>query len=403
VVGYDVDSRKIQSLKSGVDLNGEVHDVDIVSSSLYLTDDATELLDADIFIITVPTPVDDNNCPDLSILRSATKIVSRCVSTDNVVIYESTVYPGVTEEICLPLLEQGSGLRAGRDFKIGYSPERINPGDQVHTLENTVKVVSGMDEATLEQVASLYETIITAGVHRASTIKVAEAAKVIENTQRDLNIALMNELAILFNKMDIDTTSVLEAAGTKWNFLKFVPGLVGGHCIGVDPYYLTYKSEELGYKPQVILSGRRINDSMGKYIAEQTVKKMIQAGKPVRGSRVLVLGLAFKENVSDLRNSKVVDVVTELQEYGVEALVCDPVVDADAARHEYGLELVPLDMSQGYDAVVLAVAHEPFRRLDAEQLQALCCSSSGPAVLIDVKGLFRSAVEDLEGLSYWCL
>jgi len=319
------------------------------------------------------------------------------------VVYESTVYPGVTEEVCVPILEKESGLKCGADFKVGYSPERINPGDKVHTVDKITKVVSGQDDETLDTVAHVYEMVVSAGVHRASSIKVAEAAKVIENTQRDLNIALMNELAIIFNKMGIPTRDVLAAAGTKWNFLPFTPGLVGGHCIGVDPYYLTFKAEAIGYNPQVILAGRRINDGMGKYVAEMTVKKLIQADKAVKGSRVLVLGLTFKENVPDIRNSKVVDILAELHEYGVETLVYDPVASVEEAKHEYGIDLVDLDSVGAVDAVVWAVAHKAFTQLKGESLKRLCCNGNGCGVVIDVKSILSRFEVEEAGLVYWSL
>jgi len=334
---------------------------------------------------------------------SASRTIGRHLAKGSIVVFESTVYPGVTEEVCVPLLEEESGLKCGVDFKVGYSPERINPGDKVHTVDKIVKVVSGQDAETLETVARVYEMVVTAGVHRAASIKVAEAAKVIENTQRDLNIALMNELAIIFNKMGIPTLDVLAAAGTKWNFLKFTPGLVGGHCIGVDPYYLTYKAEEIGYNPQVILAGRRINDGMGKYVAETTVKKLIHADKAVKGSRVLVLGMTFKENVPDIRNSKVIDIVRELQEYGVEVLVHDPVASFDETRHEYGLDLLSLEQAGTVDAVVWAVAHEAFTTINPSKLVQMTGNGNGSGVVIDVKTVLdRSEVEAL-GLIYWSL
>ncbi|RMG98986.1 MAG: nucleotide sugar dehydrogenase, partial [Candidatus Dadabacteria bacterium] len=326
-LGFDVSEAKVAALRRGVDPTGELSADDLASTRIEYTTNPGDLRRASFVVVAVPTPIDRHKKPDLGPIVAASRSIGQNLTPGTVVVYESTVYPGVTEEVCVPVLERESGLACGRDFKVGYSPERINPGDKEHTLERIVKVVAGQDAETLEVVARVYETVVEAGVHRAPTIKTAEAAKVIENTQRDLNIALMNELSVIFNRMGIETRAVLEAAGTKWNFLRFTPGLVGGHCIGVDPYYLTYKAEELGYKPQVILAGRAINDGMGKYVAESTVKGLIRCGRAVQGSRVLVLGLTFKENVSDLRNSRVADVIAELRDYGVEVLAHDPLAD----------------------------------------------------------------------------
>jgi len=403
VLGFDISQKKIAELKQGIDATGELSRDELASTSIDYTADVSRLREARFLIVTVPTPIDSHRRPDLTPVIAASTSIGRHLAPGSIVVYESTVYPGVTEDICIPILEKESGLTCGVDFKVGYSPERINPGDKVHTVDKIIKVVSGQDAETLETVAQVYEMVVTAGVHRASSIKVAEAAKVIENTQRDLNIALMNELAIIFNRMDIPTMDVLEAAGSKWNFLKFTPGLVGGHCIGVDPYYLTFKAEEIGYQPQVILAGRRINDGMGKYIAEVTVKKLIQAGKAVRDARVLVLGLTFKENVPDIRNSKVVDILAELREYGVETLVCDPVAHPDEAMHEYGVCLTPLNKVGTVDAVILAVAHSAFRTLTPQQLYDLSAHGNGSGVVIDVKTFFdRKAIEAV-GLTYWSL
>jgi UDP-N-acetyl-D-galactosamine dehydrogenase len=375
----------------------------LAKAAIELTSDPTRLRDAAFLIVTVPTPIDDHKKPDLRPVESASRLIGQNLAPGSIVVYESTVYPGVTEDICVPLLEAESGLKCGEGFKVGYSPERINPGDKVHTVDKIVKVVSGQDAETLDTVAQVYGAVVTAGIHRASSIKVAEAAKVIENTQRDLNIALMNELAIIFNKLDIPTRDVLAAAGTKWNFLNFTPGLVGGHCIGVDPFYLTFKAEEVGYYPQVILSGRRINDGMGKYVTENTVKKLIRAGKAVKGARVLVLGLTFKENVPDIRNTKVVDIIAELRDYEVEVLVHDPVASAEETHHEYGFDLVSLEAVGHVDAVVLAVAHEQFKSLGPAQLKALCDNGNGCGVVVDVKNLLeRDAVEG-QGMEYWSL
>ena len=403
VIGFDISTKKIEQLKRGFDETGELTAEELTTTSIDYTTNADRLKEVSFFIVTVPTPIDDHNKPDLTPVVSASRSIGRNLSPGSIIVYESTVYPGVTEDLCVPVLEQESGLKCGIDFKVGYSPERINPGDKVHTVDKIVKVVSGQDAETLETVARVYEMVITAGVHRAASIKVAEAAKVIENTQRDLNIALMNELAIIFNKMEIPTMDVLAAAGTKWNFLKFTPGLVGGHCIGVDPYYLTYKAEEIGYNPQVILAGRRINDSMGKYVAETTIKKLIQADKSVKGSRVLILGLTFKENVPDIRNSKVIDIVRELREYGIEVLVHDPVASAEEARAEYAVELCRLDQVGTVDAVVFAVAHKAYEELSLAQLKKLCSNGNGQGVVIDVKSIrSRMDIENVE-MVYWSL
>jgi len=385
-IGFDLSAAKIAAYNEFRDPTGEISADNLrAAAKLECTTDSRRLASADFLIVAVPTPVDAAHQPDFGPLIGASTTVGQHMKRDAVVIYESTVYPGATEEVCIPVLEKHSGMRWQTDFHVGYSPERINPGDREHTLARIIKVVSGDDATTLEQVAQLYESIITAGVHRASSIKVAEAAKVIENTQRDLNIALMNELAILFDKLGIATADVLAAAGTKWNFLKFSPGLVGGHCIGVDPYYLTHKAEMLGYHPQVILAGRRINDGMGKFIAEKTIKLMAQAGSPVKDAKVTVLGLTFKENCPDLRNSKVPDIITELQSYGVTVSVHDPLADADEAMHEYGLALTAWDELPAADAVVIAVAHDAYRQLGAagiaERLNAAGC-------IVDVKSLF---------------
>jgi UDP-N-acetyl-D-galactosamine dehydrogenase len=403
VIGFETCTRRINQLKLGIDTTGELSKEALAATPTEFTDDAHRLKEASFFIVTVPTPVNDHNKPDLNPVRAATYLIAHNLSPGSIVVYESTVYPGVTEEICLPILEQKSGLKNGVDFKVGYSPERINPGDREHTVESIVKVVSGQDDETLETIARVYEMVVKAGVYRASSIKVAEAAKVIENTQRDLNIALMNELAILFNKMGIATRDVLAAAGTKWNFLRFFPGLVGGHCIGVDPYYLTYRAEEMGYIPQVILAGRRINDHMGKYIAEMTVKKLIQLDKAVKGARVLVLGLTFKENVRDIRNSKVVDIVRELQEYEVEALVCDPLAPVEQVHARLGIDLVDIDQVGKVDGVIWAVAHDLFNSISPGRLKAMCANGNGQGVVIDVKSILEKEAIEREGLKYWSL
>ena len=403
VIGLDISEAKIAELKNGYDSTGELTSEALESTSIEYTTDPSRLKDARFIIVTVPTPLCENKRPDLSPLRASSTTIGRNLSPGSIVVYESTVYPGVTEDFCVPFLENESGLKCGVDFTVGYSPERINPGDKVHTIDKIIKVVSGQDEETLDTVAQVYESIVSAGVHRASSIKVAEAAKVIENTQRDLNIALMNELALIFDRLDISTREVLAAAGTKWNFLKFTPGLVGGHCIGIDPYYLTYKAESIGYHPQVILSGRRINDGMGKYIAETTVKKMIEADKPVKGARVLVLGLTFKENVPDIRNTRVIDIIEELRSYGVVPLVHDPMADPDETRHEYGLELIDFEKQAPFDAIVFAVSHQDFQSLTPADFARLCGGDGNGGVVIDVKAQLDAAAIEAAGLVYWAL
>ncbi|MGN1066098.1 MAG: nucleotide sugar dehydrogenase, partial [Thermoguttaceae bacterium] len=360
VIGFDLNKEKIDLYKSGVDPTREVGDEAIKATAVQFTANEEDLRKALFHIVAVPTPVYEDHTPDLTPVEGASRILGRNLTKGSVVVFESTVYPGVTEDVCVPILEKESGLKCGVDFKVGYSPERINPGDKVHRLETITKIVSGMDEETLELVAKVYELVVAAGVHRAPCIKVAEAAKVIENSQRDVNIAFMNELSIIFNKMGIDTKSVLEAAGTKWNFLKFTPGLVGGHCIGVDPYYLTYKAEDLGYHSQIILSGRRINDSMGKYVAENCIKTLIKVDKHVKNARVAILGFTFKENCPDTRNSKVFDIVKELREYGIEPVIADPIADAAEAERLYGVKFVDKSEVKNMDAVILAVAHAQF-------------------------------------------
>ena len=399
VVGFDLNEKKIELYKSGIDPTHEVGDEAISTTTVDFTADETKLRKAKFHIVAVPTPVNDDHTPDLSPVEGASTILGRNLTKGSVVVFESTVYPGVTEDVCVPILEKESGLKCGVDFKIGYSPERINPGDKVHRLETIKKIVSGMDEETLDCVAKVYELVVEAGVHRAESIKVAEAAKVIENSQRDINIAFMNELSIIFNKMGIDTKAVLEAAGTKWNFLKFYPGLVGGHCIGVDPYYLTYKAEMLGYHSQVILSGRRINDDMGKYVAENCVKSLIAADKPVKGAKVAILGFTFKENCPDTRNSKVYDIVKELREYGIEPLIADPEADAVEAKALYNVEFVDMDSIHGMDAVVIAVAHKEFCGFTVERVGEFF--NEGTKVLLDIKGLLNKKEYQAAGYSYW--
>jgi UDP-N-acetyl-D-galactosamine dehydrogenase len=399
-VGFDINTARIAELQQGHDRTGEVTADDLRQADISFTDSIDVLRQADFYIVAVPTPITAANQPDLTPMLRASETVGQALKKGDIVVYESTVYPGVTEEECVPVLEHFSGLVCGTDFTVGYSPERINPGDKEHTFTRITKVVSGQDAATLEIVAGVYESVVTAGVHRAGSIRVAEAAKVIENTQRDLNIALMNELALIFDRMGIDTSDVLAAAGTKWNFLKFTPGLVGGHCIGVDPYYLTHKAEKMGYIPQVILAGRRINDGMGKFIAQRTVKEMIHAGHNILGSTVTVLGLTFKEDCPDLRNSKVIDILCELQDYGVRLQVCDPLADPAEAEHEYDIKLTPFGQLQPAAAVIVAVAHKEYRSLSLADLMALMGEHP---VLTDVKCLYDRDEVQQAGIRLWRL
>ena len=401
VIGFDLNEHKIDLYRSGFDPTHEVGNQAIRKTTIDFTSDETKLRNAKFHIVAVPTPVNDDHTPNLRSVEGASEVLGRNLTKGSVVVFESTVYPGVTEDICVPILERESGLNCGVDFKIAYSPERINPGDKVHRLETIKKIVSGMDEETLNCVAKVYELVVDAGVHRAKSIKVAEAAKVIENSQRDINIAFMNELSIIFNKMGIDTKAVLEAAGTKWNFLKFSPGLVGGHCIGVDPYYLTYKAEMLGYHSQVILAGRRINDHMGKYVAENCVKSLISADKAVKGARVAILGFTFKENCPDTRNSKVFDIVKELREYGIEPLIADPEADVEEAKMLYGVEFVDIDSIHGMDAVILAVAHKEFSGFTMERVGRFF--DNGQKILLDIKGLLDRDAYKAAGYLYWRL
>ena len=401
VVGFDLNAQKIELYKSGVDPTNEVGHDAIRATTVDFTADETRLCEARFHIVAVPTPVNDDHTPYLSPVESASAIVGRNLTKGSVVVFESTVYPGVTEDVCVPILERESGLRCGVDFKVGYSPERINPGDKVHRLETITKIVSGMDEESLDVIAKVYELVVQAGVYRAESIKVAEAAKVIENSQRDINIAFMNELSIIFNKMGIDTKAVLEAASTKWNFLKFYPGLVGGHCIGVDPYYLTYKAEMIGYHSQIILAGRRINDNMGKYVAQSTVKKLIACDKAVRNARVAILGFTFKENCPDTRNTKIIDIVNELREYGIQPVITDPIADADEAKRLYGVEFSDMSAVHDMDAVILSVAHDSFKTLTMEDIDGFF--GRGKKVLIDIKGMFDRKLFESAGYVYWRL
>lgn len=402
VIGFDINPNRISELSAGYDRTKEVDSQKLKSVKIEYTTNPERISQADIVIITVPTPIDEHNIPDLKPVLSATKTVGRYMKKGAIVVYESTVYPGLTEEECVPLLERESNMKWKQDFFVGYSPERVNPGDKQHTIDKIVKVVAGDTPKTTQILSQLYGSVIKAGIHVAPDIKTAEAAKVIENTQRDLNIALMNELSIIFNKMGIDTKAVLEAAGTKWNFLRFEPGLVGGHCIGVDPYYLTFKAQSIGYHPEVILAGRRINDYMGKYIAEITVKKLIKAGKAVKGSKVLILGLTFKENISDIRNTKVIDIYNELIEYGVDVYINDPYVYPEEVEREYGIKLLQdIDSKKPYDCVVVAVKHRPFiEEMDFKRYRELM--NFNP-VLIDVKGIYSKDKAIKEGFLYWRL
>jgi UDP-N-acetyl-D-galactosamine dehydrogenase len=399
-VGFDINVEKVKELRTGFDRTGEVPAEVLKASGLEMTWELESLEKCTFFVVAVPTPVDQDNRPDLTPVVKASETVGKALKKGDVVVFESTVYPGVTEDICGPILEKVSGLKQGVDFKLGYSPERINPGDKLHTLERIVKVVSGEDGPTLDRVAATYGAIIEAGVFRAASIKVAEAAKVIENTQRDLNIALMNELALIFDRMGIRTRDVLAAAGTKWNFLKFTPGLVGGHCIGVDPYYLTTKAEQLGYQPQVILAGRRINNDMGPWVAQRTVKLLVHAGLPVKGARVGVLGLTFKENVADIRNSKVPDIVKELKEFGIDAKLTDPYADPVETKHEYGLAVTPLEEMKDLDALILAVSHSQYV---GQPLSFLLDRIKPGGVLVDVKSAIDPSALPPGRVSYWCL
>lgn len=401
VIGYDLNEAKIELYQNGIDPTNEVGDEEIKKSTVYFTNDETKLKEARFHIVAVPTPVNADHTPDLTPVKGASRILGRNLTKGSIVVFESTVYPGVTEDVCVPILEKESGLKCGVDFKIGYSPERINPGDKIHRLETITKIVSGMDEESLDVIAKVYELVVEAGVYRAESIKVAEAAKVIENSQRDINIAFMNELSIIFNKMGIDTKSVLEAAGTKWNFLKFYPGLVGGHCIGVDPYYLTYKAEELGYHSQIILSGRRINDDMGKYVAENCVKKLIEADKTVKGAKVAILGFTFKENCPDTRNTKVIEIVNELREYGIEPIIADPVADSSEAKRLYGIDFANIEDVSGVDCVILAVAHEQFSSFDKKWIDGLFVE--GKKVVLDIKGILNKQKYQDEEHIYWRL
>lgn len=403
VIGFDISSEKVELYKNGIDPTKEVGNEAIKQTTVEFTSNEEDLKKAKFHIVAVPTPVNADHTPDLRPIQGASRTLGKNLTKGSIVVYESTVYPGVTEDICVPILEEESGLKCGIDFKVGYSPERINPGDTVHRLETIIKVVSGMDEESLDIIAKVYELVVDAGVYKAESIKVAEAAKVIENSQRDINIAFMNELSIIFNKMDIDTKAVLKAAGTKWNFLNFSPGLVGGHCIGVDPYYLTYKAEQLGYRSQIILSGRRINDDMGKYVVENLVKSLIKSNIPVAEAKVAILGFTFKEDCPDTRNTRVIDIVEELKEYGITPVIADPVADAEEAHHEYGIIFDSMEDVKDMDAVILAVAHKEFMDLSHEEISNWFNSMNKKKVLLDIKGVLNRKDYETGQYKYWRL
>lgn len=396
VVGFDINAKRVEMMKNQIDPSGELSKEDFVGADIEFTHQLEDLKKVTFFIVAVPTPIDVHNMPDLKPLLSASQTVGKALKKGDYVVFESTVYPGCTEEDCVPILEKESGLKFNIDFKVGYSPERINPGDKEHTLSKITKVVSGCDGESAEEIAKVYELVVEAGVHRASSIKVAEAAKIIENTQRDLNIALMNELSIICDKLSINTYEVLEAAGTKWNFLRFSPGLVGGHCIGVDPYYLTYKAKELGHNAEVILSGRKINDNMGAYVAKKTVQLLVKAGKDISNSRVLVMGATFKENVEDIRNSKVIDVINELKSFSVQVDVIDPHASSEEFKHEYGCDLIK-NAGKDYDGIIMAVGHSDYAKLEPSYFDSIVSKN---AVFVDIKGIFRKRIKNM---TYWSL
>lgn len=402
VVGFDINKNKINLYKSGIDPTDEVGNQAIKDSTMVFTNDESQIRTAKFHIVAVPTPINQDKTPDLNPVEQSSKILGRNLTKGSIVVYESTVYPGVTEDICIPILEKESGLKNGIDFKVGYSPERINPGDKVNTLENIVKIVSGQDEESLNEIAKVYELVIKAGIHRASSIKVAEAAKVVENSQRDINIAFMNELAMVFDRMGIDTKEVVEAMNTKWNALRFTPGLVGGHCIGVDPYYFVYEAERLGYHSQIVLSGRKINDGMGKFIADNIIKKLIQSDVVVRKAKVSILGITFKENCPDTRNTKVFDVIQELRTYGIEPVVVDPVAEPSEVKHEYGITLGSMDDIKNSDALVFAVAHQDFKAMNLNQIKTLF-KNPNELILIDVKSMFNLKELKNSNFKYWRL
>lgn len=402
VIGFDVNESKLQKYRGGIDVTDEVGDEGIQQTTMEFTSDENRIKEAKFIIVSVPTPINVDKTPDLSPVTGASETIGRNLTKGSIVVYESTVYPGTTEEICIPILEKESGLTYGEDFKAGYSPERINPGDKINTLTKITKIVSGSDEEALEEVSSLYGSIIKAGVHEAESIKVAEAAKVIENSQRDINIAFMNELSMVFNKMDIPTKQVLRAAGTKWNFLKFTPGLVGGHCIGVDPYYFTYKAEQLGYHSQIILAGRKINDDMGKYVASNIIKKMIHAKQDVSKAKVAIMGLTFKEDCGDVRNTRVIDIIDELKDYEIDVVVHDPMADKEEVKREYGIDLVDKSEIKDVDAIVVAVGHQLFSNYNLDNFDKLY-KNPNKKVLIDIKEILDRDEATNRGYHYWSL
>jgi UDP-N-acetyl-D-glucosamine/UDP-N-acetyl-D-galactosamine dehydrogenase len=402
VIGFDINTQKIGLYNSGIDPTNEVGNQAIKKTKAFFTSDEKNIKKAKFHIIAVPTPINQDKTPDLNPVEQSSKIVGRNLTKGSIVVYESTVYPGVTEDICIPILEKESGLKNGVDFKVGYSPERINPGDKVHTLENIIKIVSGQDQESLDEIAKVYELVIEAGIHKASTIKVAEAAKVVENSQRDINIAFMNELAMVFDKMGIDTNEVIDAMNTKWNALRFTPGLVGGHCIGVDPYYFVYEAERLGYHSQIVLNGRKINDGMGKFIADAIIKKLINADILIKQAKVSILGLTFKENVPDIRNTKVFDIIQELKNYGAEPIIVDPYADKDEVKHEYNLTLSTIDDIKHSDALVFAVSHKEYKNLDFETIKSFY-KDVNKMILIDIKGIFKITELKSNRFDYWRL
>lgn len=404
VIGFDLNTEKVGLYKSGIDPTNEVGNTAIKNADVEFTSDERKIKEGKFHIVAVPTPINSDKTPNLAPVEGASKIIGRNLTEGSIVVYESTVYPGVTENICIPILERESGLICGKDFKVGYSPERINPGDKINTLENIIKIASGIDDESLEEIAKVYELVIKAGVHKAKSIKVAEAAKVVENSQRDINIAFMNELAMVFDRMDISTNEVVEAMNTKWNALNFYPGLVGGHCISVDPYYFIYEAEKLGYHSQIVLSGRKINDGMGKFVADATIKKLIMANKVVKNSKVIILGLTFKENTPDTRNSKVVDIIANLKSYGIEPIIVDPVADKNEAKSVYSIELVNMEELKGADCIILAVAHDEFKKMGILNIGKMFGDfPNEEKVLIDIKSVLnRSEIEE-SGFSYWSL
>lgn len=401
VIGFDINNKKIQKYKRGIDVTGEVGNEELQNTTIYFTNQAKDIKKADFIIVAVPTPIDNHKKPDLSPVISSSEIVGNNIKNGAIVIYESTVYPGLTEEICVPIIEQQSGLKCGKDFKVAYSPERINPGDKNHRFETIKKIVSGMDEETLDKVSELYNTVLKNGVYKASSIKVAEAAKVIENSQRDINIAFVNELAVIFNKMGIDTNEVLDAANSKWNFLNFRPGLVGGHCIGVDPFYLTYKSEEIGHLSELILASRRVNDGMGKFIAQNIVRKLISTGKVVKNSKILILGLTFKENVPDLRNSKVFDIIKELEYFGIKVYANDPYIDIQEIQREYGLTIDTNEKNERVDGIVFAVAHNEYKKMSIEDIKQKLTEDSN--LIFDIKQIINKEEAEKNNMELWRL